>query len=112
MILQHSRPLMKLMSAFNISKDDDKMCFDAFVEYVYDGKQLNIQSKVVVVSPEQGTHDMLFLLNVKLIAMQLPEAFRSDKDYFSYTFGSVMITGMDKAAKKYILVIRPVALHN
>lgn len=105
-----SKFLVNLAADFNLSEDNNKIYFDAFVEFLYDGKQVNINSKVVIVSTEQGTpHDMLFLLNTKLIAMHFPEAFRSDKDSFTYDGRSLMITGTDRYVKKYVVIIHPVA---
>lgn len=104
-------PLVNLSKDFKLIEQNGKLSFDAFVEYIYDGKSVNIKSKVVIVSAENGTHDMLFLLNIKLIAMQFPEAFRNDRDKFTYNNRSIMINGTDRAAKNYMLSIHPVSEH-
>lgn len=107
MIYVERPALMRLTTEYKLLKKDSKVSFDAVIEFSYDGKETTLDSKLIIVSAEVGSHDIVFLLNVRLIAMHFPDTFRSDKDTFSYESGSLIIEGSDKDNKKYRLNIHP-----
>ena len=103
-----STQLAFFISKFNLTSNHGQVCFDGVINFNYDGKEIQLESKVIIVNSVQQSHDTVFILSTKLIAIKWPEVFKTNKDEISYSEeGILKIKGTDVCMKPYTVLIFP-----
>lgn len=104
-----STALELFFESFNLRKSSEAIYFDALVDYKLAEKEIQIQTKVAIVTSVNNPHDTIFILSTYLIALGFPDVFRSDRNLITFDPGEPLkIVNRDKKAGDYTVLIQPV----
>lgn len=102
-----STALENFIEDFKLASDKDQVCFDAQITIVFDGREIRLENKVIIVNAALINLDTIYLLNAELQGYGIPETFRSDRDVYTYIPGKcLIIKGRTSMKKRYSITIR------
>jgi hypothetical protein len=109
-MLLNSPALNGFIKAYDLKKENNQVCFEAAVSVSCGEKEVHCKSRVVIVYAVQKNIDAVYILEPMVAQSNLPELYRSDRDFFTYYSGKyLVINGRygHQEIKEYMVLIRP-----
>lgn len=109
-MLLSSPALNGFVNDYDLKKERDQVFFEAEVSITCGEKEIQCKSNVVIVYAAEKNIDAVYILEPMLGECQLPEIFRSDRDFFNYYSGKYLIINGrygHHETKEYMVLIRP-----
>jgi hypothetical protein len=103
-----SKPLRTFIQDFNLTNPAGADCFNATIDFIVGGINIQIQSEVHIVTSYPGKLGIVYLLSRDINMNELPTMFEAGKESFEYILHkNLRIEGIHHKAGDYVVFISP-----
>ncbi|MES2430877.1 MAG: hypothetical protein V4556_08055 [Bacteroidota bacterium] len=105
---QISSSISEFINAFNLSRDDGVICFDATIYYSTRKKSIQLPSEVHIVTIGHKQLDVIYLLHPDVAKLGIPDLLENGRVTFSYLpEKALIIKGNSSTDGMYTLSVHP-----